>query len=167
MFLSKDDGSPTVLMQPADGGSQCSAMLSEILADVMALQIYFHAAHWNVTGPDFAQYHDFFSEIYEDIEDSVDPLAENIRKLGYSAPCSMTTMMKIRSGVDPEMMTAPRDLMSAGMRMNEALIQRYRDAFTLADRIDEQGLADFLAGRIDMHQKWHWQLKASLENGLG
>jgi DNA-binding ferritin-like protein len=30
----------------------------------------------------------------------------------------------------------------------------------MADNSREQGVANFLAERIDQHQKWHWQLKA-------
>jgi DNA-binding ferritin-like protein len=35
-------------------------------------------------------------------------------------------------------------------------------AFQLADACNEQGIADFLAGRIDMHGKWIWQLGATI-----
>jgi DNA-binding ferritin-like protein len=32
------------------------------------------------------------------------------------------------------------------------------EAFKLADDCNEQGIADFLAGRIDLHDKYVWQL---------
>jgi hypothetical protein len=44
---------------------------------------------------------------------------------------------------------------------NSKVLDDYKEAFATADSMNEQGVADFLAGRIDMHQKWAWQLKAS------
>jgi len=33
-------------------------------------------------------------------------------------------------------------------------------AFSLATAMSEQGVANFLADRLDMHSKWQWQLRA-------
>jgi starvation-inducible DNA-binding protein len=38
--------------------------------------------HWNVEGPLFPQLHMLFGDIYEEVYESIDPFAENIRKLG-------------------------------------------------------------------------------------
>jgi starvation-inducible DNA-binding protein len=45
-----------------------------------------HFFHWNVEGPDFSQYHELFGKIYEEVYESIDPFAENIRKLGAYTP---------------------------------------------------------------------------------
>jgi hypothetical protein len=42
------------------------------------------------------------------------------------------------------------------------LIEELKSAFSLMDAANEQGVADFIAGRIDAHQKWSWQLASSL-----
>jgi hypothetical protein len=38
----------------------------------------------------------------------------------------------------------------------------YKKAFDVANAANEQGIADFCASRIDMHQKWDWQLSSSV-----
>jgi len=43
-------------------------------------------------GPDFHQYHSFFAMIYEDVASAIDPLAENMRKLGALAPRGITEL---------------------------------------------------------------------------
>jgi DNA-binding ferritin-like protein len=42
------------------------------------------------------------------------------------------------------------------------LVAALKNAFTVADKANEQGIADFISGRIDSTQKWAWQLRASL-----
>jgi hypothetical protein len=42
--------------------------------------------------------------------------------------------------------------------LNANLIQCQLDAFAIASELNEQGIADFVAGRIDIHKKYQWQL---------
>jgi hypothetical protein len=45
---------------------------------------------------------------------------------------------------------------------NEALLAEISECFAMATSEDQQGIANFLADRQDMHQKWNWQLSSSL-----
>ena len=47
--------------------------------------------------------------------------------------------------------------------MNQEYIQNIKEAFKVANQNNEQGVANFIAERIDQHQKWSWFLKASIE----
>jgi len=46
--------------------------------------------------------------------------------------------------------------------MNSEYISELKNTFDVANRVNEQGVANFIAERIDQHQKWDWFLKASL-----
>lgn len=140
----------------------CPTILRHLLADVFALYFIAHAAHWNVRGSDFAQYHELFSEIYEDIEESIDPLAENILKTGGVAPANLTELNMLRTVGDPVDGDSPAGLAAMVADMNDQVLRRMEEAFIRADQMNQQGVADFLASRIDAHQKWRWQLRASL-----
>jgi hypothetical protein len=50
------------------------------------------------------------------------------------------------------------DLLSA----NEVVLNELIEAFTCATEMNQQGIANFIAERIDNHQKWKWQLSSSL-----
>lgn len=135
----------------------------QLLADVVSFYFRAHAYHWNVTGADFAEYHELFSEIYEDVYDSIDPLAENIRKLGGFPQSSLKQISEDASLAGTELSGGtPKALAADLLLANEALIEELKHSFTMMDAANEQGVADFLAGRIDMHQKWSWQLSSSL-----
>ena len=60
-----------------------------LLASTFALYLKAHYFHWNVEGPDFAQYHEFFGNFYESVYGNVDKIAEEIRALDAYAPGSL------------------------------------------------------------------------------
>jgi starvation-inducible DNA-binding protein len=51
-----------------------------------------HNFHWNVTGPDFLEYHQLFGAIYEEVYGSIDDYAEKIRALGTFVPASYSRL---------------------------------------------------------------------------
>ena len=69
-------------------------MLKELQSMSMKMYAQSHGYHWNVEGRTFKQDHAFFLEIYEDVFDSVDPFAENIRKLGSKAPFGLNQLQQ-------------------------------------------------------------------------
>jgi len=45
--------------------------------------------------------------------------------------------------------------------VNAEVLRSLNVAFQIASSENQQGIANFLADRIDSHQKWAWQLNAS------
>jgi len=166
MFLSNDGSGAVSFAKRATPVVKASPelvnVLRPLLSDVYAFTIATQGAHWNVQGMDFAQYHELFSEIYEDVSESIDPLAENILKIGGLATASMGSMQAMRTIPDPVESRDARELAAGLAAMNDALLVRINAAFDAATAADEQGVANFLAERDDMHKKWRWQLRASL-----
>jgi uncharacterized protein len=137
--------------------------LTELLADVISFYFRAHGAHWNVKGSDFSEYHKLFQKIYEDVYESIDPIAENLRKLGSIAPFTLGSFMALRSIEDAStIMQDPMALAADLLAANDMIIDELSDAFDCASMYNQQGVANFLAGRIDSHQYWKWQLTVSL-----
>jgi len=136
--------------------------LSELLGT--AVQFYFraHGAHWNVKGADFSEYHKLFQKIYETAYELIDPIAENLRKIGEVAPFRLAEFMTLgylqdaTPGQDP--MSLARDLLTA----NDIFLDQLSDVFDCATNYGQQGIANFIAGAIDDQQFYKWQLTASL-----
>lgn len=140
--------------------------LAIALSDSIVLSLKIQGAHWNVMGPDFAQYHEFFQEIYEDVYSAVDPLAENMRKLGATAPSKLVEFARLTNVEDTEVGCMCGQLAKDIEIANSVVLEHLKKTFKVADMFDEQGIADFIAGRIDMHHKWDWQLKATTTQGF-
>jgi DNA-binding ferritin-like protein len=49
---------------------------------------------------------------------------------------------------------------------NNKIVNDLKDGFEMANSLNEQGLANFFAERIDQHQFWSWQLSASLKTSV-
>ena len=137
--------------------------LNELLANVFAFYFKAHSAHWNVTGPDFSEYHALFAEIYDDVYDSIDPLAENVRKLGSFTFTSIAQLALASElpivGIGT---TDARELAKDLRDTNDLLLEEIAEAILCASTHNQQGILNFLADRQDSHQKWKWQLSASL-----
>jgi starvation-inducible DNA-binding protein len=143
-------------------GVDLAKKLAHLLADVVSLSFISQGHHWNIKGPNFYQFHEFFAEIYEDTSSAIDPLAENIRKLGFNAPYLLTDFSEMtcinQERIDGNAGESINSLVAA----NATVIGCYLEAFQMAENCNQPGIADFLAGRHDMHQKWQWQLESTL-----
>lgn len=135
--------------------------LKTLMSDVVTFYFMAHGYHWNVEGQDFSQYHSLFGDIYEDVYTSIDAIAENIRKLDDYAPFSLQKYLDLRTIEFKDVSPTPKAMANSLMKENAVLLERLNESFKEATDADQQGIADFLAGRIDMHMKWEWQLRAS------
>jgi starvation-inducible DNA-binding protein len=141
-----------------------ATQLQQLLADVSLFYHTVHEFHWNIKGPNFYEYHKLFDEIVSDTYESIDPIAENIRKLGGYTKYKMSELIRLAnlSEVDEEADDA-KTLTNHLVELNSKLINTLMKTFETANTSNEQGVANFIAERIDMHQKWNWFLKTSGE----
>ena len=141
--------------------------LKMVVASLVTFKFKAHGYHWNVEGPDFRQYHDFFGEIYSDVEESIDTHAENILKLGGKAPYRLTRFTELSIVKESDVSTDPAVLCQDLLADNETVIEFLMAVFDTANTTRQQGVANYVAERIDAHQKWSWQLRASITNTAG
>lgn len=150
-------------MPEGAGDSMVIVSLRRVLADAITFYLRAHGFHWNVVGSDFSEYHALFESIYTDVYESIDPIAENIRKMDGLAPFRLPELMALRSIVDqPLGSLLPAVMVADLLAGNEQMLVCLNEAFATASAANQQGIANFIAERIDSHQKWSWQLKSSL-----
>ena len=138
--------------------------LKILLADTFVMYFKAHSYHWNVEGIEFSQYHDFFGDLYEEVYGSIDTTAEELRALDEYAPMSISEMYDFKT--IEEDTTRPIllvDMLTNLQTANNAIISNLNKLFALATEQNEQGVADFAAGRIDIHKKHGWMLRSSLK----
>lgn len=135
-------------------------LMKKLLADTFTLYLKTHNFHWNVEGPNFAQYHQFLGDLYEEIFDSVDTTAEKIRILGYYAPGSMKRFLEMTDIQEETLILSPQEMFAKLYEDNEKLLVTLNVIFDLSTELKQQGLADYIAGRIDVHTKHSWMLRS-------
>jgi starvation-inducible DNA-binding protein len=121
-----------------------------------------HSYHWNVEGIEFSQYHDFYANLYQDIYNSIDPVAENIRKLGEYTPISISELHNFKTiEENTDRVDLIKDQLATLIVDNDKVIESLNKVFDLATAQKEQGLANFVADRLDTHKKHGWMIRAS------
>lgn len=137
--------------------------LAVLLSSLVTAKFIAHGYHWNVKGRDFKEFHSFFGEVYADYDETIDPTSENIRKLGFDAPYLLSDFQEMTRINEERIQSGSVDEMLASLvRVNSILLELSFEAFAAANEANEQGIANFLAERIDKHQFWNWQLTSSL-----
>ena len=148
--------------EPAPERAALIASLQDLLADTTAFYLKAHGAHWNVIGEEFQQYHELFGEIYEDVQNAIDPTAELLRKLNAPALADINEIASRAQGEPVADDNDPESLAEAVYAANETVLDCIGRAIAESAKLNQQGILNFLAERQDMHQKWSWQLRASL-----
>lgn len=136
-------------------------LLKELLSDTVALRFKAQGYHWNVEGINFHQLHDLFSDIYEEYESAIDPLAEWLRKLGFIAP---SDLLSFYNNTNVSESVSSTDALSMVMDLKESnylMISKFENAVSEATTMKQHALANFFAERMDAHQKIDWQLTAT------
>jgi starvation-inducible DNA-binding protein len=138
--------------------------LKVVLASSFTLYLKAHNFHWNIEGPDFPQYHLFLDNFNTEIfENAVDRSAEFIRALDHYAPGSLTRFAELSIIEDQTMIPRAELMMVELYEDNTKLLAYLKETFHVAEQEDEQGVANFIAERIDVHGKHGWMLRSILK----
>ena len=132
-----------------------------VLGTSFALYLKIHACHWNVEGPSFVSYHRLFGELYAEIWQAIDDIAEQIRQLDAYAPASLERLVELSRIKGNNEVLPAADILVMLLRDTEAMILVLTETLHLAEAADRQGLVNFLAGRIEAHSKHRWMLRAT------
>jgi len=137
--------------------------MKTLLATVFSFYLKTHYFHWNVTGPNFAQYHEFLGNLYEEVHASVDRIAEEIRTLDSYAPGSLGRFKELSKIEDETMIPAPGQMMNILYFDNQRVIDVLNAAHETAQEQKVFGLVNFLEDRLDVHSKHAWMLRSFIK----
>jgi starvation-inducible DNA-binding protein len=138
--------------------------LKVLLASTNSLSIKAQNFHWNVEGDNFPQYHEFFGNFYEEVYGSVDKIAEYIRTLDSYAPGSLTRYAELTIIEDQTKIPRPNLMFAELLSDNEKMIDLLNACFSSAEEENKQGIANFIAERLDAQAKHGWMLRSILKN---
>jgi starvation-inducible DNA-binding protein len=138
--------------------------LKVLLASVNSLSIKAQNFHWNVEGDNFPQYHEFFGNFYEEVYSSVDRIAEYIRTLDSYAPGSLSRYAELTIIEDQTKIPRPHLMFAELLSDNEKMIDLLNACFSSAEEENKQGIANFIAERLDAQAKHGWMLRSILKN---
>jgi starvation-inducible DNA-binding protein len=121
--------------------------------------------HWNVVSPRFNDLHKFFEAQYEQLEGTVDEVAERVRFLGGRAAGTLTEFLELaRLKESPGRHPDAQEMIADLLADHEAVIRALRTDLQIADeKFRDIGTNDFLTGLLQSHEKTAWMLRSCLE----
>jgi starvation-inducible DNA-binding protein len=139
-------------------------LLNSFLADLHVLYIKTRKFHWDVAGPSFKEYHEFFEEQYTAIEEEIDLVAERVRQLGGRPVATMKDFLEqtsLKEDYDGHIDTP--EMFKRLLADHEQIIRELReDVETTDEKLNDAGTADFLTGLMEEHEKHAWMLRKYL-----
>jgi starvation-inducible DNA-binding protein len=139
--------------------------LKTLLATQYAFVIKAQYFHWNVEGSDFSQLHKFFGKIYEEVySNSIDSTAEFIRILDEYTPGSFERFQELSLIQGQTKIPRARLMIEELYTDTQVIIDLLNQCFAAAEQENRQGIADFIAGRIDAMGKHRWMLRSFLKD---
>lgn len=137
--------------------------LKVLLASNFSYYLKAHFFHWNVEGPDFGELHKFFSKVYEDAFDALDPIAEYIRTLEEYAPGSLERYSELTQISGQTKVPRARLMLEELLNDNQKMIVMLNECFAEATAERQEAVANFIAERLSQHGKYGWQIKSYLK----
>jgi len=167
MFKKLDKSySPKLIAEAMEDDSNESSNMVDALVKCLScakvLSQRAHAYHWNYVGQSFAELHEVFGNIYDQLSVDVDELAERIRALNAIPPSSLSDMVR-NSTIDD----LDSNLSESGNMVSKLTdgFEQYKEclssALETAANNNDDGSVDLLSEKLKNTEKTIWMLKST------
>lgn len=163
-FAARTDGNAARALQtPTDlspsNVHQVVAVLNPIVADSFALYMKTKNFHWHLSGAHFRDYHLLFDEQAATIFESIDILAERVRKIGGSTLKSISHVSKLQSiEDDDDDFVDAREMIQRLLQDNRTVAQNLRNAIHVCEDNDDSPTGNLLQEILDRTERRVWFL---------
>jgi len=136
-----------------------SEAVNPLIADALALYVKTKNFHWHLSGPHFRDYHLMMDEQADALLDSVDILAERVRRIGGTTLRSISHISRLQTIADDndEFVTAEQ-MMERLLADNRHIAERQRAAIEVCDKNRDTATSNRLQEIIDGTEKRVWFL---------
>lgn len=134
-----------------------------LLASSYTLYLKTQNFHWNVTGPFFGPLHSLFNELYDDLAEFNDLIAERIRALNMFVAGSFSQFAAVSRIQESLSVPSYVNMVDTLIVDNNIMIQLLNIGIDIAKESGEEGVISLLADRINVHKKFVWKLNSILQ----
>ena len=136
----------------------CDAV-NPLIADALALYVKTKNFHWHVSGPHFRDYHLLFDEQADSILQSVDVLAERLRRIGGTTIRSIAHVSQLQTiGDDNDEFVTPEQMIQRLLDDNRRMAEMQRAAIEVCDDNRDTPTGNRLQEILDETEKRVWFL---------
>lgn len=160
---TKSPTAPEQLLTPTDLHSDevqavCEAV-NPLIADALALFVKTKNFHWHLSGSHFRDYHLLFDEQADSILESVDVLAERIRRIGGTTIRSISHIGQLQTiRDDNDEFVPPEQMIERLLEDNRHIAEVERTAIRTCDEHRDTPTGNLLQEVLDQTEKRIWFL---------
>ncbi len=137
--------------------------LKVLLASTQVYAIKSQQFHWCVEGSNFLQYHEFYDTLYNDVNGTIDKIAEYIRILGSYTPGSLSRFIELSIIKDQTKIPRAELMFAETLEDSEIMKNLVMNIFDEATNDRQQGIANYMAELQDLYAKQIWFIKSILK----
>lgn len=136
-----------------------SEKLQNVLADEFVLYTKTRNYHWNVEAVNFMELHRFYEEMYNDLAEIIDDVAERIRSLGYYSAGRLIDFLELTQLPEQDYVAEAKGQLNNLIQDHESIIRLLREYITIFDEdYHDLGTSDFVTSLMQKHEKMVWIL---------
>ncbi|MDY6874382.1 MAG: DNA starvation/stationary phase protection protein [Chloroflexota bacterium] len=138
--------------------------INKYLADTGVLYIKLHNLHWNVQGLQFKAVHEFLEDLYDDITEKMDEIAELLRMHGEYPAASLADFQKLSTVEElPSEAVEVKSALSITLDELKALDAIAKDIRSAADEEDAFDVVMMMEDHCADYQKTIWFISSMLD----
>ena len=137
--------------------------LKVLLASTQSFAIKSQNFHWNIEGSNFPQYHEFYDTLYNDVNDTIDRIAEYIRTLGHYTPGSLQRYAQLTVIQDQTKIPRASLMFQETLSDIDKMLELILPMFDEATNERQQGIANYMAELQDLYGKKAWFIRSILK----
>jgi starvation-inducible DNA-binding protein len=139
-------------------------ILNQLISDEQVLFAKTRNYHWNIESPSFMELHKFYEGQYTELAETIDEIAERVRKIGHYAEGRLKDYLKLANLEEGEYTNDQPTQLKNLLDDHETIVRGIRGHISkVEDDYKDIGTADFLTGVLKQHEQWAWMIRAYLK----
>ncbi|MGP0585213.1 Dps family protein [Paenibacillus timonensis] len=142
--------------------SSLEQLLNEQVANLNVLYVKLHNYHWYVKGSGFFRLHAKFEELYNEVSEQMDAVAERMLTLKWNPAATLKEYLELATIQEAGGQEEPQAMVQHVLEDLATLTEAYNEGIALADKAEDHATSDLLTGYVGSLEKQMWMLRAYL-----
>ncbi|MFO7863037.1 MAG: Dps family protein [Salinivirgaceae bacterium] len=147
----------------AENAKKVAEKLNELLADYHIYYMNLRGLHWNIVGPQFFALHGKFEELYDNVAEKIDEVAERILTLDATPEHSLNAYTKIAKLPEATNISEAKAAIQTVLTGFKHLLAKQREILELADELDDEATNAMMGDYISEQEKLSWMFTSLLK----
>lgn len=152
-------------MENFENPDKIISLMNEFICTATVMHRNLHLMHWNMKGEGFVTIHPYFNELYDDLMDDIDLIAEELIKNGSCPKASLKDCLeKSRVPAYESSKIKVKDAVESAYKLYETILVLVNEIYAEAERLHLYAIADLATQLTHKYTKAKWFLKSESDD---